>query len=87
MLLPRSGADAASGDCPVLHDLLWVHATPDVRLEHVRVRPTDTGLEAVLFVRAASDTDAVIGVQHLLDRARGPITAHGYGVAHPPLPV
>ncbi|MYS44354.1 hypothetical protein HG826_05280 [Streptomyces sp. GMY01] len=70
----------ATGICPLLHDLLWAHATPDIRMEHVRVRPTAAGLEAVLFVSAASDARARADVQKLIDHVRRPIAAHGYTV-------
>ncbi|MEU3412869.1 MULTISPECIES: hypothetical protein [unclassified Streptomyces] len=78
-------APAPTGIGPLLHDLLWAHAVPAAGLEHVRVRPVRAGLEAVFFVRAASDAEAVTGVRHLLDRVREPVTAHGYAAVRPRL--
>lgn len=70
---------------PLLHDLLWAHAVPATRLEHVTVRPVRTGIEAVLFVRADSDPHALDCARDLLARVRGPIASHGYVAALPSL--
>src|SRR3954469_11223978 len=61
------------GICPILHDLLWAHAVPEAGLEHVRVRHLRSDLQAVCFVRAPSDADAVTNVgsvagTHLVDQ-------------------
>ncbi|MFF9524715.1 hypothetical protein ACF1DV_22460 [Streptomyces achromogenes] len=77
------GSPRPTGIEPLLHDLLWAHAVPAAGLEHVRVRPARAGLEAVFFVRAASDAEAVTGVRHLLARVREPVAAHGYAVLLP----
>ncbi|MBN0047442.1 hypothetical protein JS756_25720 [Streptomyces actuosus] len=72
------------GVCALLHDLLWAHATPDTRLEHVRVRPVGpAGLEAVFFLLCRSDADALTAVRPLLERARTPLAAHGYTAVLP----
>ncbi|GGT21110.1 hypothetical protein [Streptomyces purpureus] len=78
------GRDAGSFS-PLLHDLLWAHAVPSIGLEHITVRPIRAGMEAVLFVRADSDTHALDCARDLLARARGPIAAHGYAALLPSL--
>ncbi|MDH2390961.1 hypothetical protein QCN29_19630 [Streptomyces sp. HNM0663] len=61
-----------------MHDLLWAHAEPADRVEHIRVRPHEAGMEAIVFLRADSDAAALSGVRELLARVREPVGAHGY---------
>ncbi|MFJ6722632.1 hypothetical protein [Streptomyces sp. NPDC091259] len=71
------------GTAPLIHDLLWAHATLADGLEHIRPRPTEQGLDLFLFVRAHSDASALQQMRTLLNRADTPIAAHGFTVATP----
>ncbi|MEU7555513.1 hypothetical protein AB0B01_24775 [Streptomyces sp. NPDC044571] len=74
---------APQGAAPLIHDLLWAHATLADGLEHIRPRPTEHGLDLYLFVRAHCDASAMEQMRTLLTRADTPIAAHGFTVAAP----
>ncbi|MFG2332816.1 hypothetical protein ACGFMM_24745 [Streptomyces sp. NPDC048604] len=67
----------------LIQDLLWAHAAPADGVQHIVIRPVPHGLEAILFVTAASDEAALARTRELMLRAREPIAAHGY-TASPP---
>ncbi|MFE9401817.1 hypothetical protein ACFYNY_08580 [Streptomyces sp. NPDC006530] len=80
---PLTGSPPVSTVDPVLaivHDLLWAHAVPADGLEHVTPRGADDGLHVFLFLRAASDTAALLSARTVLDRSRVPLGALGYAV-------
>ncbi|MFE0928945.1 hypothetical protein ACFW4O_33200 [Streptomyces mutabilis] len=60
-----------------VEDLLWVHAAPDFGVEHIRARPTASGVDVFLFLRADTDAVALERARDLLVRARGFLVAQG----------
>ncbi|MFE2356945.1 hypothetical protein [Streptomyces parvulus] len=75
----RTSAESAAGrqtGVPV-EDLLWVHAVPSIGVEHIRVRPTPSGVDVFLFLRADSDVVALGQARDLLVRAHGFLSAQG----------
>ncbi|WP_406075492.1 hypothetical protein [Streptomyces virginiae] len=64
---------------PLVHDLVWAHARPADRLEHLRARPAaGGGLDVVLFVRAGCHGTAREQMHTLLDRVAAPASVHGF---------
>ncbi|MEV5882051.1 hypothetical protein AB0L74_04910 [Streptomyces sp. NPDC052020] len=60
-----------------MEDLLWAHAVPAIGVEHIRARPTPSGVDVFLFLRADSDVIALAHARDLLVRARGFLGAQG----------
>ncbi|MEV4425974.1 hypothetical protein ACN9M0_17025 [Streptomyces sp. R-07] len=67
----------------LIHDLLWAHSVPADGLEHIRVQPTPSGLEAVLFIKTPSDGAALVRARELFLRIHEPLASHGYAVEFP----
>ncbi|MFC7983385.1 hypothetical protein [Streptomyces sp. NPDC057336] len=63
-----------------MEDLLWVHATPDIGMEHIRARPTASGVDVFLFLRTDTDAVALECARDLLVRAGGFLVAQGLSV-------
>ncbi|MEU6479942.1 hypothetical protein ABZ858_24265 [Streptomyces sp. NPDC047017] len=61
-------AEPASGpaDAHALQDLLWAHAAPRHRLEHVRARCLFDGIGVVLFISAPTSDRAAAQAADLL---------------------
>lgn len=83
LLKGAPGASKSAQGSHLIHDLLWAHAAPADGLEHITVRPAPYGMEAVLFLTAASDEAALTHVRELIVRVRGPIAAQGYAAELP----
>ncbi|MCX5407730.1 hypothetical protein OHA37_28175 [Streptomyces sp. NBC_00335] len=80
---PHGAARVADRPPGLLGDLLWAHARPSDRFEHISIRSTGTGLEAVIFLRATSESSALTGVREFFLRVRGPLAAHDYAPVVP----
>lgn len=79
-LVVTTSLPATDSGVSLVHDLLWAHAVHTDRLEHIRAKPADHGMNVFLFMRAASDSEAMGQVRALLKRARSPLLAQGYNV-------
>lgn len=77
-LLRITGGPAPTTHVHTIDAVLWAHASPRHGLEHLRVRSSDRGADAVLFVRAATDQDALHRARSLVDRATSPLRSLGY---------
>ncbi|MFD5148889.1 hypothetical protein [Streptomyces sp. NPDC058401] len=85
VILLAGGGSESPDRMALLEDLLWAHADPEVDLEHLRVRRTRNGLEAVALMGGTSEARAQLGARTLLERAGNALAAQGYTVAAPPL--
>ena len=65
----RRGAEPpAPGDAQLVHDILWAHAVPATRLEHLRVR-AENGLLSLSFLLADDVADPLGEVLQLIATA------------------
>ncbi|MFB7465027.1 hypothetical protein ACFCZ1_16275 [Streptomyces sp. NPDC056224] len=62
----------------LVSDLIWAHTAPSDRLEHLRAKATDAGMDIYLFLRAASEGAALDQADAILARAHSPLVSHGY---------
>ncbi|MEV7187453.1 hypothetical protein [Kitasatospora sp. NPDC093102] len=60
-----------------LEDILWAHATPEIAMEHLRVRAVPAGIGIVLYIRAATIETARARARRLVADA---LAASGIGI-------
>ncbi|HJD80910.1 hypothetical protein [Kitasatospora aureofaciens] len=82
-LEPAVTADQPTdADAQLVHDVLWAHATPADRLEHVRARAEAGGIDLTLFLGRAvgGQEQAKAQSEDLLRRARHATALSLYGI-------
>ncbi len=61
-------ASASAADPEVIRDLIYANATPEDRVEHIRVRIDSRGADIFAFIDVEDPQEAADSLQHLVTK-------------------